>query len=118
LKGTPERCEGTSRQETGAIKDTSLQKIREEIKKRYLEYIHRMIVILILRYGESIYGTTTKPALKILEPIHNKGVKLNFAMLAEMRELNTTIVATGILMNEGTRSDVSSPTAEYKMNTQ
>jgi hypothetical protein len=50
---------------------------------------------------------TTKPAMKTLEPIHNKGVKLElevFAIcktenaLAEMRELN--IVATRILMNE------------------
>jgi hypothetical protein len=77
-----------------------------------------MIVISTLRYGESIYGTATKPALKILEPIPHKGVKINFATLAEMRELKTTIVAAGIFMNEGTRSDASSPTAEYKMNTQ
>jgi hypothetical protein len=56
----------------------------------------------------------TKPAL---EPIHNKGVKLalgvfaicrtenalceaGFPTLSEMRELNTTIVATRVLMNE------------------
>jgi hypothetical protein len=35
-----------------------------------------MIVLSTLRYGKSIYATTTKPALKVLEPIHNKGVKL------------------------------------------
>jgi hypothetical protein len=36
--------------------------------------IHQMIVLSTLRYGESICGTATKPALKKLEPIHNKGV--------------------------------------------
>jgi hypothetical protein len=73
--------------------------------------IHQMIVLSTLRYGESIYGTITKPALKTLVPIHNKGVKLAlgvfaicktenalcevvFPTLALMRELNTTIVAT------------------------
>jgi hypothetical protein len=35
-----------------------------------------MIVLSTLRYGESIYGTATKPALKTLEPIHNKDVSL------------------------------------------
>jgi hypothetical protein len=70
-----ERCEGTNRQETGATIDTTRQ-----------------------------------------EPIHNKGVKLglrvfaicktehalreaSFPTLAEMRELNTTIVSTRIFMN-------------------
>jgi hypothetical protein len=38
--------------------------------------IHQMIVLSTLRCGKSIYETTTKPALKILEPIHNKSVKL------------------------------------------
>jgi hypothetical protein len=72
-----------------------------------------MIVLSTLRYGESIYGTATKPALKTFEPIHNKGVKLAlgafaicktknalcFPKLAEKRETNTTIVATRILKN-------------------
>jgi hypothetical protein len=79
--------------------------------------IHQMIVLSTLRYRESIYGTATKPALKTLEPIHNKGVKLalgvfticktknalceaGFPTLTEIRELNTTFVATRILMNE------------------
>jgi hypothetical protein len=65
-----------------------------------------MIVLSTLRYRELIYGTATKPALKTLEPIHNKGVKLalgvfaicktenalceaGFPTLTEMRELNT-----------------------------
>jgi hypothetical protein len=38
--------------------------------------IYRLIVLSTLRYEESIYGPATKPALKTLEPIHNKGVKL------------------------------------------
>jgi hypothetical protein len=69
--------------------------------------MHQMIVLSTLRCGKSIYGITTKPALKILKPIHNKGVKLalgvfaickrknalceaGFPTLTEMRELNTT----------------------------
>jgi hypothetical protein len=85
--------------------------------RKTLLRIHQMIVLSTLRYGESIYGTSTKPALKPLELIHNKGVKLalgvfaiskteyalceaGFPTLAEMRELNTTIVATRILMKE------------------
>jgi hypothetical protein len=76
--------------------------------------IHQMIVLSILRLEESIYKRATKPAL---EPIHNKGVKLALGVfaicktentlceaglptLSEMRELNTTIVATRVLMNE------------------
>jgi hypothetical protein len=66
-----------------------------------------MIVLSTLRYGESIYGTATNLALKTLEPIHKKSLKLalgvfagnaiceaGFPTLAEMRELSKTIVAT------------------------
>jgi hypothetical protein len=42
--------------------------------------IHKMIVLSTLRYGESIYGTATKPALNTLETIHNTGVKLAFGV--------------------------------------
>jgi hypothetical protein len=45
--------------------------------------IYQMIVLSILRYGELIYGTTTKPALKTLEPIQNKGVKLALGVFAK-----------------------------------
>jgi hypothetical protein len=41
-----------------------------------------MVLLSTLRYGESIYGTATKPALKTLEPIHNKGVKLALGVFA------------------------------------
>jgi hypothetical protein len=76
-----------------------------------------MIVLSTISYVEPIYGTATKPALKTLEPKHNKGVKpalgdfaicktknalceTGFPMLAEMKELDTTIVATRVLMKE------------------
>jgi hypothetical protein len=67
-----------------------------------------MFVLSILRYGA---------ALKRLKPIHYEGVKLAFGVfancktenalceasfptLAELRELNMTILATRIIMNE------------------
>jgi hypothetical protein len=74
--------------------------------------IHKMIVLSTLRYGETAYGSTSKSALKTIEPIHHKGVKM-FAIcktknalcetglptITETQELNTTMVATRILTN-------------------
>jgi hypothetical protein len=66
--------------------------------------IHQMIVLSTLRYGESIYGAATKPALKTLESIHtqqgretrvfaickteNALCKAGFPTLVEMRTEN------------------------------
>jgi hypothetical protein len=67
----------------------------------------------------------TKPELKTLEPMHNKGVKLALEVfafcktenaLAEMRELNTTIVATRTLMKE--RHPIRHFFTNRRMNTQ
>jgi hypothetical protein len=38
--------------------------------------IHQMIVLLTLRYGETAYGSASKSALKTIEPIQYKGVKM------------------------------------------
>jgi hypothetical protein len=70
LEGTSERCEGTSRPETGVILKT-LEHKKWGVDKKMLLRIHRIIVL-----RGKIYRTATKPALKTLEPIHNKSVKL------------------------------------------
>jgi hypothetical protein len=78
--------------------------------------IHRMIVLSTLRYGESIYGTATKTCTENIRSDAQQGRETNirsfrdlqngkcreagFPTLAEVRELNTTVVVTRILMNE------------------
>jgi hypothetical protein len=57
-----------------------------------------MVVLSTLRYGETVYGSASKSALRTIEPVHHKGVKIALGVFAicktenaliEMRELNT-----------------------------
>jgi hypothetical protein len=69
-----------------------------------------------LRNGEIVYGSASKSPLRTIEPVHHKDVKIALRVFAickrenalcetglptltEMRELNTTMVATRILTN-------------------
>jgi hypothetical protein len=65
-----------------------------------------MIVLSTLRYGESIYDISTKPALKPLELIHNKGVKLALGVFA-IRKTENSLCEAGFptLANERTEHD-------------
>jgi hypothetical protein len=38
--------------------------------------IRQMVVLSMLRYGETIYGSASKAALKTIDPEHQKGVKI------------------------------------------
>jgi hypothetical protein len=75
-----------------------------------------MAVLLKLRYGETVYGSASTSALRTIKPVHHKGVKIALGVFAicktenahceaglltltEMRELNTTMVATRIITN-------------------
>jgi hypothetical protein len=44
--------------------------------------IHQLIILSTLRYGNTAYGSTSKVALKKLDPIHHKGVRLAFGTFA------------------------------------
>jgi hypothetical protein len=75
-----------------------------------------MIVLSTLRYGKSIYGTATKTSTENIRSDAQQGRETNirsfrdlqngkcreagFSTLAEVRELNMTVVVTRILMNE------------------
>jgi hypothetical protein len=73
--------------------------------------LHQMVVLSTLRYSETVYGSASKSALRTIEPVHHKGVKIalfktenalceaGLSTLTEMRELNTKMVATRILTN-------------------
>jgi hypothetical protein len=69
-----------------------------------------------LSYGETVYGSALKSALRTIEPEHHKGVKIALGVfkicktenalceaglptLTEMRKLTTTMVAKKILSN-------------------
>jgi hypothetical protein len=38
--------------------------------------IHQMVVLSTLRYGETIYDSASKAALKTIEPVHHKVFKI------------------------------------------
>jgi hypothetical protein len=38
--------------------------------------IHQMIILPALRYGDASYGSASPKTLKILDPVHHKGVRL------------------------------------------
>jgi hypothetical protein len=78
--------------------------------------IHQMIVLSTLRYGEETYGSASCAALRQLDAVHHKGVKLalgtfvicrtdnllceaGFTKLDEIRKLNSTKSAIRLLTN-------------------
>jgi hypothetical protein len=44
--------------------------------------IKQMVVLLTLRYGETVYGSASKSALRTIEPLHPKGVKITVGVFA------------------------------------
>jgi hypothetical protein len=73
-----------------------------------------MVALSTIKYGETNYGSASKSALRKIEPVHHKRVKIALGVfgickmenalcetglmtLTEMKELNITMVATRIL---------------------
>jgi hypothetical protein len=48
-----------------------------------------MVVLLTLRYGETVYGSPSKSALRTIEPLHHKGVKITIGVFAICKTENT-----------------------------